>query len=99
MGRSVGEVKARWKNLRDFFRRVVKVRNPIPKSGAGAEDSEIDDSAKTWLLYDHLLFLKDTIVGRPTSKNLEQLPAEDSSSTDQEATPGVLESRKASLQR
>lgn len=31
----------------------VKVRHPVPKSGAGAEDSEIDDSAKTWLFYDH----------------------------------------------
>lgn len=89
MGCSVGEVKARWKNLRDSFRRVFKARNPIPKSGAGAEDGEIDDSAMTWLFYDRLLFLKDTIVGRPTSGNLEQLPTEDSSSTDQEATPGV----------
>lgn len=87
MGCSVGEAKARWKNLKDIFGWVFKARHPVPESAAAAEDSEIDDWAKTWRLYDRLLFLKDTIVGRPNSGKLE--PADDSSSTDQEATPGV----------
>lgn len=87
MGCSVGDAKARWKNLKDSFGWVFKARHPVPESAAGAEDNEIDDWAKTWLLYDRLLFLKDTIVGWPNSGNLE--PAEDSSSADQEVTHGV----------
>ncbi|KAL1460350.1 hypothetical protein MTO96_043349 [Rhipicephalus appendiculatus] len=35
-GCNVGEVKARWKNLRDSFRRRFKARHPALKSGAGS---------------------------------------------------------------
>ncbi|KAH6943013.1 hypothetical protein HPB50_013968 [Hyalomma asiaticum] len=63
------------KRQRKFPRstRVYKARHPALKSGAGAEDSENEDSAKAWVFYDQLLFLKDSIVGRPTSGNLEVL--------------------------
>ncbi|KAL1474291.1 hypothetical protein MTO96_038090 [Rhipicephalus appendiculatus] len=40
-------------------------RHPALKSGAEAAHSEDEDSAKTWVFYDRLLFLKDCIVGRP----------------------------------
>ncbi|XP_037514979.1 transcription factor Adf-1 [Rhipicephalus sanguineus] len=83
MGSNVGEVKARWKNLRDSFRRVFKARHPVLQSGAGAEDSEVEDSVKSWIFYDRLLFLQDSIVGRPTSGNLEQLPDVESEDTEQ----------------
>ncbi|KAL1429634.1 hypothetical protein MTO96_015977 [Rhipicephalus appendiculatus] len=92
MGCNVGEVKARWKNLRDSFRRVFKARHPALKSGAGAEDSEDECSAKAWVFYDRLLFLKDSIVGRPTSGNLELLCDVESEITDRPQTEETAES-------
>ncbi|KAH7979503.1 hypothetical protein HPB49_009662 [Dermacentor silvarum] len=61
----VDEVKARWKNPRDSFRRVFEVLHHVRKSGADAEDTKIDDSVKTLLFCARLLFLKDTVVSRP----------------------------------
>ncbi|XP_077521628.1 transcription factor Adf-1-like [Amblyomma americanum] len=70
LGSTVPDVKARWKNLRDTFRRLYKARNPTPRSGAPAEDDdedcfEGDDAATKWFFYDRLLFLRDTVTGRP----------------------------------
>ncbi|KAH8022723.1 hypothetical protein HPB51_002726 [Rhipicephalus microplus] len=42
---AVAEVKVRWKNLRDTFRRVLKERTRALKSGAPADD-ELDESTK-----------------------------------------------------
>ncbi|KAL3235214.1 hypothetical protein MRX96_048358 [Rhipicephalus microplus] len=42
---AVAEEKARWKNLRDTFRRVLKERTRALKSGAPADD-ELDESTK-----------------------------------------------------
>ncbi|KAL3183835.1 hypothetical protein MRX96_033901 [Rhipicephalus microplus] len=42
---AVAEEKARWKNLRDTFRRVLKERTRALKSGAAADD-ELDESTK-----------------------------------------------------
>lgn len=56
---AVKDVKARWKNLRDTFRRVFKARNQVPKSGAAADDEDLDeDVLKKWVFYQCLLFLK-----------------------------------------
>ncbi|KAH6926527.1 hypothetical protein HPB50_019388 [Hyalomma asiaticum] len=56
-------VKARWKNLRDTFRRTLKERNRATKSGAPAGDDL--DEATQWIFFKRLLLLKDTIEGRP----------------------------------
>ncbi|KAH7977832.1 hypothetical protein HPB49_003709 [Dermacentor silvarum] len=63
MGSTVAEVKARWKNLRDTFRRVFKDRARASKSGAPADDV-LDESTK-WVFFSRLMFLKDTMEGRP----------------------------------
>ncbi|KAL3186786.1 hypothetical protein MRX96_026935 [Rhipicephalus microplus] len=76
MGSTVAEVKARWKNLRDTFRRVLKERTRALKSGAPADD-ELDESTK-WHFFSRLLFLKETMKGRPTSGNVEPLPSRES---------------------
>ncbi|XP_075732847.1 transcription factor Adf-1-like [Rhipicephalus microplus] len=76
MGSTVAEVKARWKNLRDTFRRVLKERTRALKSGAPADD-ELDESTK-WHFFSRLLFLKETMEGRPTSGNVEPLPFKES---------------------
>ncbi|KAH6938217.1 hypothetical protein HPB50_007803 [Hyalomma asiaticum] len=72
MGSTVQEVKARWKYLRDTYRRVLKNRARSSKSGAPADDV-LDESTK-WLFFYRLMFLKDTMEGRPTSGNLGPLP-------------------------
>nr|XP_050028956.1 transcription factor Adf-1-like [Dermacentor andersoni] len=64
LGATVSDVKARWKNLRDTFRRVLKGRNEV-KSGAAADDSLDED--KQWMFFVRLLFLKDGMIGRSTS--------------------------------
>ncbi|KAL3243664.1 hypothetical protein MRX96_047405 [Rhipicephalus microplus] len=46
---AVAEEKARWKNLRDTFRRVLKERTRALKSGAPADD-ELDESTK-WTFF------------------------------------------------
>ncbi|KAH8009220.1 hypothetical protein HPB51_013128 [Rhipicephalus microplus] len=63
MGSTVAEVKARWKNLRDTFRRVLKERTRALKSGAPADD-ELDESTK-WHFFSRLLFFEETMEGRP----------------------------------
>nr|XP_050046422.1 transcription factor Adf-1-like [Dermacentor andersoni] len=73
LGATVSDVKARWKNLRDTFRRVLKGRNEV-KSGAAADDSLDED--KQWMFFVRLLFLKDGMIGRPTSGNLTAPPAD-----------------------
>ncbi|XP_070385364.1 THAP domain-containing protein 1-like [Dermacentor albipictus] len=62
LGAAVSDVRARWKNLRDTFRRVLKGRNEA-KSGAAADDSLDED--KQWMFFVVLLFLKDSMIGRP----------------------------------
>ncbi|KAH8038622.1 hypothetical protein HPB51_002746 [Rhipicephalus microplus] len=62
MGSTVAEVKARWKNLRDTFRHVLKERTRALKSGAPADD-ELDESTK-WRFFSRFLFLKETMEGR-----------------------------------
>ncbi|KAH8039418.1 hypothetical protein HPB51_007271 [Rhipicephalus microplus] len=76
MGSTVAEVKARWKNLRDTFRRVLEERTRALKSGAPAND-ELDESTK-WHFFSRLLFLKETMKGRPTSGNVGPLPFKES---------------------
>ncbi|KAL1470283.1 hypothetical protein MTO96_040522 [Rhipicephalus appendiculatus] len=72
--------------------RFYTARHPALKSGAGAEDSEDGDSAKAWVFYNHLLFLKDSIVGRPTSGNLELLCDEESEITERPRTDETAKS-------
>ncbi|KAL3212592.1 hypothetical protein MRX96_008002 [Rhipicephalus microplus] len=72
MGSTVAEVKAKWKNLRDPFRRVLKERTRALKSGAPAED-ELYESTK-WHFFSRLLFLNETMEWRSTSGNVEPLP-------------------------
>ncbi|KAH7985978.1 hypothetical protein HPB49_026175 [Dermacentor silvarum] len=75
LGATVSDVKARWKNLRDTFRRVLKSRSEMSKSGAPADDSL--DEEKQWIFFVRLLFLKDTMTGRPTSGNLKPVAEDD----------------------
>ncbi|XP_054921362.1 uncharacterized protein [Dermacentor andersoni] len=60
-------VQKRWKSLRDKFRRIFNGRIKTQRSGAGADDVESVDTA--WPYFELLLFLKDTMVTRPTSGN------------------------------
>ncbi|XP_077511414.1 uncharacterized protein LOC144121868 [Amblyomma americanum] len=71
---SVDLVQKRWKTLRDKFRRLYTARQLGRKSGAGADDFEPTDFV--WAHYEQLLFLKDTMVTRPTSGNYRQQPRE-----------------------
>ncbi|XP_049511772.1 transcription factor Adf-1-like [Dermacentor silvarum] len=62
-------VQTRWKSLRDKFRRLFVANKKEQKSGAGAE--ETDEAANvTWPYFEQLMFLKDSIEGRPTSGNM-----------------------------
>ncbi|KAH7965162.1 hypothetical protein HPB49_004551 [Dermacentor silvarum] len=85
----VAEVKARWKNLRDTFRRVLKDRARASKSGAPADDA-LDESTK-WVFFSRLMFLKDTMEGRPTSGNLEPQSQMEESLCDVETAQEILE--------
>ncbi|KAK8787854.1 hypothetical protein V5799_022370 [Amblyomma americanum] len=67
---SVDLVQKRWKSLRDKFRRLYTARQLGRKSGAGADDIEPTDFV--WAHYEQLLFLRDTMVTRPTSGNYRQ---------------------------
>ncbi|XP_077507313.1 uncharacterized protein LOC144116456 [Amblyomma americanum] len=67
---SVDLVQKRWKSLRDKFRRLYTARQLGRKSGAGADDIEPTDFV--WARYEQLLFLRDTMVTRPTSGNYRQ---------------------------
>ncbi|XP_077517633.1 uncharacterized protein LOC144128248 [Amblyomma americanum] len=71
VGATVPDVKNRWKNLRDTFRGVFKGRIQAKKSGPGAD--EVEETA-TWIFFERLLFLRDTMRSRPTSGNVEPLP-------------------------
>ncbi|XP_077506896.1 uncharacterized protein LOC144116093 [Amblyomma americanum] len=70
VGATVPDVKHRWKNLRDTFRRVFRGLRQSQKSGTGADEVE----ETTWPFFERLLFLRDTMLSRPTSGNLEPLP-------------------------
>ncbi|KAH7933039.1 hypothetical protein HPB49_007307 [Dermacentor silvarum] len=85
----LAEVKARWKNLRDTFRRVLKDRARASKSGAPADDV-LDESTK-WVFFSRLMFLKDTMEGRPTSSNLEPQSQIEESLCDVETAQEILE--------
>lgn len=62
---AVRHVKARWKGLRNTFRRAFKARNPVPKSEAGIDYDDVDeDVLKKWVFYESLLFLKDSATSR-----------------------------------
>lgn len=64
---AVPKLKRRWKNLKDAFRRIFKIKNPVLKSGAAAEEAEFPDSDEKdtkWKYYDRLMFLKDTVTSR-----------------------------------
>ncbi|KAH6925893.1 hypothetical protein HPB50_011808 [Hyalomma asiaticum] len=87
------DVKTQWKNLRDTFRRVLKGKIRSSKSGAPA-DGVLDESTK-WVFFYRLMFLKDTMEGRPTSWNLGPLPpveaAEYESTTVEQLIEGMCE--------
>ncbi|KAH7977931.1 hypothetical protein HPB49_003985 [Dermacentor silvarum] len=89
MGSTAAEVKARWKNLRDTFRRVFKDRARASKSGAPADDV-LDESTK-WVFFSRLMFLKDTMEGRPTSGNLEPLSPMEEALRDVQTAQEILE--------
>ncbi|KAH7949993.1 hypothetical protein HPB49_018106 [Dermacentor silvarum] len=79
LGATVSDVKACWNNLRYTFRVCMKSRSEMSKSGAPADDSL--DEEKQWIFFCvRLLFLKDTMTGRPTSGNLKPLAADDAHS-------------------
>ncbi|KAL1479687.1 hypothetical protein MTO96_051652 [Rhipicephalus appendiculatus] len=59
------------------------------KSGAPADDV-LDDSTK-WIFFTRLMFLKVTMEGRPTSGNLEPLPAREAAPSDQQTSEELLE--------
>lgn len=59
---SVEEVKTRWKGLRDTFRKQYKVSHPTNKSGAGAEEEDVEnDTGMRWHYYASMMFLKDVM--------------------------------------
>ncbi|KAL1423701.1 hypothetical protein MTO96_020862 [Rhipicephalus appendiculatus] len=80
-------IQTRWRSLRDKFRRLCVALKAAHKSGAGAEDTGESDVA--WPYFESMLFLKDSIEGRPTSGNMEsaqelllQMSCSQESSTD-----------------
>ncbi|KAH7977793.1 hypothetical protein HPB49_003589 [Dermacentor silvarum] len=60
-----------WKSLRDKFRRTFNGRMLSQKSGAGADDVESVDTA--WPYFELLLFLRDTMVTRPSGRPTQPL--------------------------
>ncbi|KAL1482627.1 hypothetical protein MTO96_033675 [Rhipicephalus appendiculatus] len=69
---AVDMVQKRWKSLRDKFRRLINNVLQARKSGAGRDD--VDSVDTSWPYFELLMFLKDTMVSRPTSGNFE-MPA------------------------
>ncbi|PSN38145.1 hypothetical protein C0J52_23787 [Blattella germanica] len=55
MKEPVEEIKKRWRNLRDSFRRELKKKNYESKSGSGRE------SSNTWAFFNQMTFLTDTM--------------------------------------
>ncbi|CAI6363715.1 unnamed protein product [Macrosiphum euphorbiae] len=58
-------LKAKWKNMRDYYRAELK-KHPSGKSGAGAEDV----SNSTWPLFKCLSYLRNTMQTRTRSTNI-----------------------------
>lgn len=56
-------IQTRWKSLRDKFRRLCVALKAAHKNEAGAEDTKELDVA--WLYFDMMVFLKDSVEGRP----------------------------------
>ncbi|KAK8764149.1 hypothetical protein V5799_033244 [Amblyomma americanum] len=64
-------MQKRWKSLRDKFRRILVANKECQKSGAGAEDAEESVNGDvSWAYYDQMMFLRDSVEGRPTSGNM-----------------------------
>lgn len=59
-------VRAKWKSLRDSFRKELK-KMPVKRSGDGASESTWKSS---WQYFESLYFLKDQFTARETSSNL-----------------------------
>ncbi|KAH7975838.1 hypothetical protein HPB52_006183 [Rhipicephalus sanguineus] len=60
-------IHTRWKSLRDKFRRLCVALKAAHKNEAGAEDTKELDVA--WLYFDMMVFLKDSVEGRPTHQD------------------------------
>nr|XP_050022800.1 uncharacterized protein LOC126516741 [Dermacentor andersoni] len=63
-------VQTRWKSLRDKFRRLLMAMKKEQKSGAGAEETDATEHV-AWPYFELLMFLKDSVEGRPTSGNMK----------------------------
>ncbi|KAH6936433.1 hypothetical protein HPB50_017133 [Hyalomma asiaticum] len=68
---TVAEVKAQWKSLRDTFRRALKELNRAMKSSAPAGD-DLDEATQR-IFFKRLLFLKNTIEGRPMIRDIIEI--------------------------
>ncbi|XP_035903145.1 uncharacterized protein LOC118513462 [Anopheles stephensi] len=69
MGRSHEVVHAKWKNLSNTYRRIRKDISRSMVTGAGTDDI-VEHS---WYAYEHMAFLQDTTVPRPTLNSVSNL--------------------------
>ncbi|KAH7937060.1 hypothetical protein HPB49_007652 [Dermacentor silvarum] len=81
---TAAEVKARWKNLRDTFRPVLKDWTRASKSGAAA-DHVLDESTR-WVFFSRLMFLKIQCTGGP-QQTVEGIYTEKEVSTSEPTEP------------
>lgn len=63
---SAKEAQAKWKSLRDYFRRELK-KIPPPRSGDPGGSEELKSN---WVYFKQMLFLKDQFMPRPSQSNL-----------------------------
>ncbi|XP_011871878.1 PREDICTED: uncharacterized protein LOC105564248, partial [Vollenhovia emeryi] len=65
----VENIKKRWRNLRDSYKKARKKATAYIPSGSAASASDNDDSFR---FYDQMTFLNDSINSRPTKSNISQ---------------------------
>ncbi|XP_029734461.2 uncharacterized protein LOC115269814 [Aedes albopictus] len=88
LNKTVDQVKARWRSLRDRFGSLARKQADESRSGAGAS------SSPAWPLYGELLFLATHMEARPTSSNYSQPCSQSSTQQNSQSEarpPAILE--------
>ena len=63
------EVKSKINNLRTYFAREMQKIKKSDRSGAGSKDKY----RSSWVHFDQMLFIKDTITSRKTISSLDRV--------------------------
>lgn len=72
------EVKAKWRNIRDNFRKELNKESKCRSGDEGGKKTK-------WVYFEAMLFLSDSMTGRPSSGNIEMpvIPSPDNADFDQ----------------